>query len=166
MRRPLSMSSYVIVVRSQRTSWPESASFGRPAEDAPGIRAAGADRRHSRATPRSAPSRELLERGEFERLVREHVVTGATSNPTIFANAITGSDRHGQLRSLATAGIEEPEELFFALALDDIARAADLLRSVYDASGGGDGFVSFECNPVGREHKPFEFADGGASVAQ
>jgi transaldolase len=76
-------------------------------------------------------------------------VTGATSNPTIFAEAITGSDLYdGQLHRL-TAGDEEPDtqELFFALALDDVRDAAQLLRSTYDESGGRDGFISFECTP-------------------
>jgi hypothetical protein len=60
-------------------------------------------------------SHELLESGEFERLVREYAVTGATSNPTIFANDHQVGPLRRALRSLATAGIEEPEELFFAL---------------------------------------------------
>ena len=93
-------------------------------------------------------SRPLLESGEFERLVREDAVTGATSNPTIFAKAITGSDRYDeQLRSAVTRGVHDPQELFFELGLEDIRRAAQVLRPTYDASGGGDGFVSFECTP-------------------
>jgi transaldolase len=93
-------------------------------------------------------SRELLESGEFERMIRDKAVTGATSNPTIFAKAITGSDRYDdQLRSLVAAGIEQPQELFFGLGLDDVGRAADLLRPVHDETGGRDGFVSFECTP-------------------
>lgn len=93
-------------------------------------------------------SRELLVSGEFERLVRDFAVTGATSNPTIFAKAITGSDCYdGQLRALAGEGLRDPQALFFALGLEDVARAADVLRAVHDASGGGDGFVSFECTP-------------------
>jgi hypothetical protein len=60
-------------------------------------------------------SRELLETGEFAHLVREFSVTGATSNPTIFAKAITSSDRYdGQLRSLSARGIRDPQALFFA----------------------------------------------------
>ena len=93
-------------------------------------------------------SRELLDDGEFATLIAESAVTGATSNPTIFAKAITGSDRYDdQLRSAVAAGICDPRELFFELALDDVARAADLLRASYEASGGRDGFVSFECTP-------------------
>jgi transaldolase len=93
-------------------------------------------------------SRELLETGEFERLVREDAVSGATSNPTIFAKAITGSDRYDeQLRHAVEAGGGDLQELFFELALDDIRAAAEILRPVYDASSGRDGFVSFECTP-------------------
>ena len=93
-------------------------------------------------------SRELLDSGAFARLIADNAVTGATSNPTIFAKAITGSDRYdNQLREAVAAGIRAPQELFFELALDDVGRAADLLRPVHDASGGRDGFVSFECTP-------------------
>ena len=93
-------------------------------------------------------SRELLESGEFERLVRDSAVSGATSNPTIFAKAITGSERYdGQLRAAFDAGLEDPQDLFFELALEDVRRAATILRPSYDASGGRDGFVSFECTP-------------------
>ncbi len=93
-------------------------------------------------------SRPLLESGEFERLVREDAVSGATSNPTIFAKAITGSDRYDeQLRTAVSRGLRDPQELFFELGLEDIARAARVLRPIYDATDGGDGFVSFECTP-------------------
>jgi transaldolase len=93
-------------------------------------------------------SRELLDSGEFARLVTDHAVTGATSNPTIFAKAITGSDSYDdQLRAAVASGTRDPRELFFELALDDVRRAADLLRPAYDASGRRDGFVSFECTP-------------------
>jgi transaldolase len=92
-------------------------------------------------------SRELLDGGEFEHLVREFAVTGATSNPTIFAKAITGSDRYdGQLRE-ALDSLDDPRDVFFELALADVSRAADQLRPAYEAAGGRDGFVSFECTP-------------------
>jgi transaldolase len=93
-------------------------------------------------------SRELLDSGDFARLIADFRVTGATSNPTIFAKAITGSDRYDdQLRALLASGVRHPRELFFELALDDVRRAADLLRPAYDDSDGRDGFVSFECTP-------------------
>lgn len=93
-------------------------------------------------------SRELLDTGEFARLVTDCHVTGATSNPTIFAKAITTSDRYDpQLRRLLAAGERDTKELFFAVALDDVRRAADLLAPIYEATKGEDGYVSFECTP-------------------
>src|SRR5215208_5094121 len=93
-------------------------------------------------------SRELLETGALATLIAESAVTGATSNPTIVGRAISGSDRYDeQLRALVASGVHDPQELFFELALDDVGRAADLLRPAYQASGGRDGFVSFECTP-------------------
>jgi transaldolase len=105
-------------------------------------------------------SRELLDSGGFAELIRDWSVTGATSNPTIFAKAITGSDRYDdQLRKLAAGGQRDPQEMFFALALDDVRAAARLLRPVYDRSRGSDGFISFECTPDLAD-------DTGATIAQ
>lgn len=93
-------------------------------------------------------SRELLQTGQFERYVHDQFVSGATSNPTIFAKAITGSDLYDdQICELVAQEIRDPQELFFALALDDVRAAADLLRATFDETGGNDGFVSFECTP-------------------
>jgi transaldolase len=93
-------------------------------------------------------SRELLDSGAFAALIADCAVTGATSNPTIFAKAITGSDDYDeQIRSEVAAGVRDTQALFFALALADVGRAADLLRPTYDAAGGNDGFISFECTP-------------------
>jgi transaldolase len=93
-------------------------------------------------------SRELLDSGGFAELIADYAVTGATSNPTIFAKAITGSDRYDeQLSAAAASGSRDPQELFFELALEDVGRAADLLRAIHDESGGRDGFVSLECTP-------------------
>jgi transaldolase len=105
-------------------------------------------------------SREGLESGAFARLVAESAVTGATSNPTIFAAAITGSDRYDeQLRALVAAGVDDPRELFFAIALDDVRRAAAILRPVHERSRGSDGFISFECTPDVAD-------DADATIAQ
>ncbi|HEX7299791.1 MAG TPA: transaldolase [Solirubrobacteraceae bacterium] len=93
-------------------------------------------------------SRDLLDSGAFATLIADCSVTGATSNPTIFAKAIADSDAYDeQLRALVGAGVRDRQELFFALALDDVGRAADLLRRAHEASDGRDGFVSFECTP-------------------
>jgi transaldolase len=92
-------------------------------------------------------SRDLLDSGDFDRLV-ERGVTGATSNPTIFATAITGSAAYDrQLAGLAAEGVRDSRELFFTLALDDVRAAAAALRPVFDQTQGRDGFVSFECTP-------------------
>jgi len=105
-------------------------------------------------------SRELLDSGEFAELIRDWSITGATSNPTIFAKAITGSDRYDhQLRELVAGGERDPQELFFSLALDDVRAAARLLRPAYEDSGGDDGFISFECTPDLAD-------DTGATIAQ
>ncbi len=90
-------------------------------------------------------SRDLIDGGAFAKLIADCAVTGATSNPTIFARAIAGSDAYDD--QLRDADATDPQELFFALALDDVGRAADLLLAVFEASGGRDGFVSFECTP-------------------
>jgi transaldolase len=93
-------------------------------------------------------SRQLLESGEFLSLIRDYSVTGATSNPTIFAKAITGSNLYDeQLRRLACTGERDTQALFFSLALEDVRDAALLLRPAHDRSDGTDGFISFECTP-------------------
>jgi transaldolase len=93
-------------------------------------------------------SRKLVQSGDFASLIGDYSVTGATSNPTIFEKAITGSAAYDeQLRGLASAGTRETQELFFSLALDDVGDAARELRPVYDRSHGRDGFISFECTP-------------------
>ena len=105
-------------------------------------------------------SRELLDSGAFTSLIADSAVTGATSNPTIFAKAITTSDRYDeQLRAAAASGRHSLQELFFLVALDDVARAADLLRPTFDAGDRRDGFVSFECTPDLAD-------DSGATVEQ
>src|SRR5437763_8470413 len=81
-------------------------------------------------------SRDVLESGDFQRLV-ERGVTGATSNPTIFAKAITGSDAYDdQLRDAYGRGVQDPQELFFALGLEKIRTAAGLLPPPSHSSAG------------------------------
>ena len=93
-------------------------------------------------------SRELLETGQFKRLVQDFAVTGGTSNPTIFAKAITSSDRYDtQLRELTARGVDDARTLFLELALEDIRQAAEVLRPTYERTLGADGFISLECTP-------------------
>ena len=86
-------------------------------------------------------SRELLDSGAFAALIADCAVTGATSNPTIFAKAITGSDDYDeQIRSEVAAGVRDTQALFFALALADVASgrrppAPDLRRAAAGATG-------------------------------
>ena len=93
-------------------------------------------------------SRELVTTGQLERLMAEDQVSGMTSNPTIFQKAIAeGSDYDQQLRQLLAEGLTDPNDLFFAMAISDIQRAADILRPVYESTGSADGFVSLEVAP-------------------
>ena len=93
-------------------------------------------------------TRDLLESGTLARYIAELSVTGLTSNPTIFDHAIKGSDGYdAAIRSKLRAG-KSGEALFFELALEDITRAADLFRPVYDRTDGVDGFVSLEVSPL------------------
>lgn len=92
-------------------------------------------------------SRDLVDSGELARLVAEEGVRGMTSNPTIFQEAIKGSDTYDEdIRRLGAEGLT-PEQMFEAIAVDDIAAACDVLRPIYDESGMTDGFVSLEVSP-------------------
>jgi transaldolase len=93
--------------------------------------------------------RDLIQSGEFKRLVEEDGVRGVTSNPTIFEKAITGSTYYdNSLRAMLAKDRQiEAGKLFERLAIEDIRAAADILRPVYDETGGGDGFVSIEVSP-------------------
>ena len=94
-------------------------------------------------------SRPLLESGEFAALMRDYAVTGATSNPTIFAKAITGSDRYDeQLRAVVDSGILDRQAVFFELALEDIRSAAAMLRPAYEASSARTGSCRSSARPT------------------
>ena len=91
--------------------------------------------------------RELLTSGKLRKMVENGDVTGLTSNPTIFEQAIGGSDHYDdQLRELARRG-RKAEEIFDALAIEDIRNAADVFRIVFDRTNGLDGYVSLEVAP-------------------
>lgn len=92
-------------------------------------------------------TRELLAGGTLKRYIEELTVTGLTSNPTIFDHAVkNGSAYDEDIRKLAHRGLAG-EKLFFELALDDLTRAADLFRGVYERTAGVDGWVSLEVSP-------------------
>jgi transaldolase len=93
-------------------------------------------------------SREMLVEGVLARYIADWSVTGLTSNPTIYEHAIGhGAAYDEAIARLARRG-EPAEEVFFTLALDDLKAAADLFRSVFDASQGIDGWVSLEVSPL------------------
>ena len=91
--------------------------------------------------------RGLLDNGELAGMIERGEIRGVTSNPTIFMNAITKShDYDAGLAPLAKAG-RDKEEIFWQLAIEDIQRAADSFRPLYDQSNRGDGYVSLEVSP-------------------
>ena len=93
-------------------------------------------------------TRALLAGGTLARYVRELSVTGLTSNPTIFDQAIEKSqDYDAAIRDKTAAG-KTGEALFFELALDDLRQAADLFRPVHEATNRVDGWVSLEVSPT------------------
>lgn len=92
-------------------------------------------------------SRQILNNGELEQLITKKGVRGLTSNPAIFQKAISGSDAYDEaIEELANDGLERIK-IYESLAIEDIQRAADLFRPIYDISGGEDGCVSLEVQP-------------------
>jgi transaldolase len=92
-------------------------------------------------------TRDLLTSGTLKRYIEELTVTGLTSNPTIFDQAMKhGSAYDDDIRKLAQTGLAD-EKLFFELAVADLTRAADLFRPVHDRTAGVDGWVSLEVSP-------------------
>src|SRR4051794_38112914 len=89
-------------------------------------------------------TRDLLETGTLQRYIDDLSVTGLTSNPTIFENAIRSSQSYdAAIREKASAG-KSSEELFFDVALEDITRAADLFLPIHQRTNTIDGWVSLE----------------------
>jgi transaldolase len=93
-------------------------------------------------------TRAMLDDGTLARYIAEYSVSGLTSNPTIFEHAIGGGkDYDAEIAELAARG-RSGEALFVDLALQDLRRAADLFRPIHDATGGVDGWASFEVSPL------------------
>ena len=93
-------------------------------------------------------TRNLLRTGMLRRYIDEFSITGLTSNPTIFDHAIKNSDDYDDAIKSKLAEGKSGEKLFFELALDDLAQAADLFRPVHDRTCGVDGWVSLEVSPL------------------
>jgi transaldolase len=103
-------------------------------------------------------SREFVGSGELGAMVAHDSVTGLTSNPTIFQKAISGGHYDDEMLECLKR-TDDPKEIFHELAIGDVRAACDVLAPVFEATGGGDGYVSLEVDP--------DFAhDTAATVAQ
>ena len=92
-------------------------------------------------------ARKKITSGELKKRVSEQGLRGITSNPSIFHKSITGStDYDDQVKELVTKGLT-PQQVYDALNIKDVQDACDILKPVYDSSGGTDGFVSLEVSP-------------------
>ncbi|MDQ0576215.1 transaldolase [Agromyces albus] len=104
-------------------------------------------------------SRERILSGGLEALIGERNVVGITTNPTIFATALSAGDSYDeQVAALARAGASA-EEAAFEITTEDVRRAADILRPIHDATGGLDGWVSIEVSASSAH-------DTGATIAE
>jgi len=93
-------------------------------------------------------TRDMLDSGTLKKYIDDFSVTGLTSNPTIFDNAIAKSDSYdGEIKRLFKAGYSG-EALFFELALQDLSRAADLFLPTHERTATVDGYVSLEVSPL------------------
>ncbi len=93
-------------------------------------------------------TRTMLADGTLRRYIQQLSVTGLTSNPTIYDQAIRGGDAYDEAIHRESANGQAGEELFLDLALEDLTRAADLFLPVHRATGGRDGWVSLEVSPL------------------
>jgi transaldolase len=104
-------------------------------------------------------SREMLETGQLARLLEEDAVVGVTSNPTIFEKSLSaGGWYDDQLRDVLER-VSSSKEAFVELAVEDVRRACDLLRPVWDAGDGKDGYVSIEVDPELAYDRESTFAE-------
>ena len=104
-------------------------------------------------------NRDLLDSGTLKRYIDELSISGLTSNPTIFDEAIGNTKAYDEVIKRNGRDRKSEEALFTELALHDLRRAADLFRPIFDATDGQDGFVSMEVSPllandsVGENHE-------------
>jgi transaldolase len=111
-------------------------------------------------------TRDLLESGTLKRYIDDLSVTGLTSNPTIFDHAIKNSSAYdAAIRKKVREG-KSGEDLFFELALEDLTRAADLFRPIWDRTRGVDGWVSLEVSPLLAHDTPSTLAAAKALHAR
>ncbi|HXZ56774.1 MAG TPA: transaldolase [Gaiellaceae bacterium] len=93
-------------------------------------------------------SRDLLRSGELARMIREDAVVGVTSNPTIFQKALAEGGAYDEQMREVLARQDDLKEVFLALEIKDVQDACDVLRPVWDATNGKDGYVSIEVDPT------------------
>jgi transaldolase len=92
-------------------------------------------------------SRQLIQSGELKKMMKDDAVTGVTSNPSIFQKALAEGDAYDEQMKELLEQTDDPSEIFFRLALEDIRDACDVLQPAYDKSDGADGYVSMEVEP-------------------
>jgi len=103
-------------------------------------------------------TREILDNGTLRGYIEDFSITGLTSNPTIFDEAIGGTSAYDEGIRAKTKSGKSGEDLFMELALEDLRRAADLFRPAHEATDHVDGWVSMEVSPLLA-------ADTAASIA-
>ena len=92
-------------------------------------------------------SRHLVSSGELKKMMKLDAVTGVTSNPSIFQKAIADSDDYDEQFASLLGGGSSVDDAYWRMVTDDIGEALAVLRPVYDASDGIDGYVSVEVDP-------------------
>lgn len=104
-------------------------------------------------------SRAMIRSDELNRLIEQSGITGLTSNPTLFERAIDEThDYDDAFKSLAAAHLDA-RSIYESLSVEDVRNACDLLRPVYDRTGGADAYASIEVSP-------FPAHDSSGSVAE
>jgi len=106
-------------------------------------------------------TRKKLDDGTLKNMIQREEIRGITSNPSIFDKAISqSSDYNDQIKKLTKEGLKK-EQIYERLAVSDIKRAADLFGSLYDETGGRDGFVSLEVSPYLANQTQETIAEAG-----
>jgi len=92
-------------------------------------------------------TRDLIQSGELKQMIETRGIRGLTSNPAIFANAIAGNQIYDADIEAGIKAGKPTTDIYESLIFDDIRNACDIFRSIYDSSGGLDGYVSIEVSP-------------------
>ena len=93
-------------------------------------------------------NRETLRDGSLATLIADYSVTGLTSNPSIFEKAMGEGDAYDDAITRMARDGRSIEDLFFALAIEDLQQAAEMFLPIHEATGGVDGWVSLEVSPL------------------